>query len=105
MWIIEVKHGNQWEDLGEGPWEAREDAETFGGAEVGVEWRVVRLTLPERIERVVREWDQWSPAERARMDDVVEEILEHCRAGTGNRFIRSWVNRILVARVPGMVAR
>jgi hypothetical protein len=49
-----------------------------------------RLTYPERIERIVRAWPQWSRAERARMEDVVAEVLDHARAGTGNAFIRRW---------------
>lgn len=63
------------------------------------------MNLPEKIERVVREWPQWSPAERGRMDAIVAEVIDHCKSGTGNGFIRSWVNRVLVPRIPGMVAR
>lgn len=61
--------------------------------------------LSERIADIVRAWPQWSRAERARMDEVIEEVLDHCRNGTGNRFIREFVNRVVVPRVPGMVVR
>jgi hypothetical protein len=61
------------------------------------------MNLPERIEKVVRDWPQWSRAERAKMPQLVEEILDHVRNGTGNRFVREWCNRVLVPRVPGMV--
>jgi hypothetical protein len=57
------------------------------------------------IARVVREWPQWSPAERRKMDAVIGDVIDHCANGTGNRFIREWVNRVLVPQVPGMVAR
>lgn len=53
------------------------------------------LNLPDRIEQAVREWPNWSPAERRRMDEVVEEVLDHCRSGTGNRFVAEWCNRVL----------
>jgi hypothetical protein len=39
------------------------------------------------------------------MDAIVAEVIDHCKSGTGNGFIRSWVNRVLVPRIPGMVAR
>lgn len=55
--------------------------------------------LPEFITRAVREWSEWSPAERRGLDMVAEEILSHCRAGTGNYFIRSWCERILTPRL------
>jgi len=45
------------------------------------------MTLPERIEKIVRAWPQWSPGERTKMDAIVEEVLEHCREGNGNPFI------------------
>lgn len=64
-----------------------------------------RETITETVERLVRAWPQWSRAERRRMDDVVEDVLDHCRNGTGNKFVREFVNRIIVPQVPGMVAR
>ncbi len=51
------------------------------------------MTLPERIEQAVREWPQWSPAEERHMDEIVEEVLEYCRSGNGNRFIAEWCRR------------
>ena len=54
-----------------------------------------KKNLPERIEERVRAWPRWSRAERRRMDEVVEEILEHCRSGKGNAFVASWVARDL----------
>lgn len=56
-------------------------------------------TLPEQIERIIRVWPQWSPAEQRRMDDIVEDILSHCRAGDGNSFIREWCRRNLAPHV------
>jgi hypothetical protein len=64
-----------------------------------------RETLPEQIERVVREWGGWSRAERAKLDAIVVEVLDHCANGTGNKFIREWCNRVLVGTVPGLVTR
>ena len=60
-------------------------------------------TLPERIEKIVREWPQWSRAERAKMPELVEEIMDHCRNGTGNGFIRSWCQRVLAPKLPGLM--
>ena len=51
------------------------------------------MNLPERIERVVRAWPHWSPAERRRMDQIVAEVLDHCRSGSGNAFVASWCER------------
>jgi hypothetical protein len=62
-----------------------------------------RLTLPERIERAVREWPQWSRAELRKMDEIVAEVLDHCANGTGNPFIRSFCNNVLVGKVAGLV--
>jgi hypothetical protein len=53
------------------------------------------MTIQERAEQVIRDWPQWSPAERRRMDEIVTEVLDHCRNGGGNRFIRDWCNRVL----------
>lgn len=55
--------------------------------------------MDERIEQVVRQWPEWSIAERRRMDDIVAEVLDHCRNGNGNRFIREWCNRILAPKL------
>lgn len=52
-------------------------------------------SLADRIEKAVREWPGWSRAECRRMDDIVEEILSHCRNGNGNRFVREWCERYL----------
>lgn len=51
--------------------------------------------MNERIEAIVRAWPQWSRRERARMDKLVEEVLDHCRNGTGNAFIAAWCDRFL----------
>ncbi len=57
--------------------------------------RILADNLPERIERAVRDWSQWSRAERRRMDDIVSEFLHFARTGEGNRFVRevweTWV--------------
>jgi hypothetical protein len=52
-------------------------------------------TISDRIARIVREWPDWSPAERRRMDAVVEEVLHHCRTDEGNAFIREWCEGVL----------
>jgi hypothetical protein len=49
----------------------------------------------ERIEAIVRAWPQWSHAERRRMDEIVQEVLSHCRDGQGNQFIREWCEKFL----------
>lgn len=51
--------------------------------------------MNERIEAAVRAWPQWSRAERRRMNEVVDEVLQHCRDGQGNAFIRQWCERNL----------
>lgn len=48
--------------------------------------------LPDRVADRVRAYPQWSPAERRRMDEIVEEVLDHMRDGTGNAFIRRFVD-------------
>lgn len=57
------------------------------------------MNLPERIEKIIREWPAWSRAERAKMPELVEEILDHCRNGTGNGFIRRWCENALTAEL------
>lgn len=54
-------------------------------------------SYPGWIERMVRAWPQWSRAERRRMDEIVEEVIDHCANGTGNAFVRSWCERVLRA--------
>ncbi len=61
------------------------------------------MNLESRIREVVYTWPQWSRAERCRMEDVFEEIMEHVRDGTGNRFVREFCNRVLVPKIEGMV--
>lgn len=51
--------------------------------------------IAERIECAVLAWPYWSAAERRRMPELIEEILEHCRAGAGNPFVREWCQRNL----------
>lgn len=57
------------------------------------------MNRADRIEKIVRDWDQWSRAERERIEDVVAEVLDHCRNGTGNRFIANWCNRFIPKNV------
>jgi hypothetical protein len=52
-------------------------------------------TLHERIEAIIRAWPQWSRAERAKMPQIVAEIMEHVKNGTGNGFIAEWCARNL----------
>ncbi len=52
-------------------------------------------TIADRIEQRVREWGQWSRAERRNMGAIIEEVVTHCRQGTGNTFIREWCTRNL----------
>jgi hypothetical protein len=47
-------------------------------------------TLPEVIRRRVLEWDQWSRAERRRLDEIVDSVIDHCSEGNGNGFIQWW---------------
>lgn len=51
--------------------------------------------LDDRIESIVRNWPQWSRAEQRRMDQIVDEVMNHVRNGTGDSFIRGWVDRNL----------
>lgn len=51
--------------------------------------------LPDKVERIVREWPQWSRAERSRMEDVVEDVLRHMRDGCGCTFTREFCNRVV----------
>lgn len=46
--------------------------------------------MNEKIEAIVRAWPQWSRHEVTKLDAITEEILDHCRNGTGNGFIRKW---------------
>lgn len=61
------------------------------------------MDLEDRIREVIQEWPQWSRHELTMMDEIEDEIMRHARDGTGNGFIRSWCNRVLVPRIPGMV--
>jgi hypothetical protein len=54
------------------------------------------MSATEKVIRVVQQWPQWSRAERAKLEQITEEILDHCRNGNGNRFVREWCNRVLV---------
>ncbi len=56
---------------------------------------IVKGNLSDRIEQAVRNYPQWSNAERRRIDSIVDEVLEHVRNGSGNTFIREWCNRNL----------
>jgi hypothetical protein len=55
----------------------------------------MHAALTDRIEQTLRQWPQWSPAERATMDAIGEEILAHVRDGGGNRFLAQWCDRNL----------
>lgn len=53
-------------------------------------------TLPDLIAEIVREWPQWSRAERQHgMVPIIDEVIAHCSEGTGNGFIRGWCERVL----------
>ncbi len=56
----------------------------------------VPSTLTDRVTAVVDAYPQWSQAERRRLPEITEEILTHCRDGSGNAFIREWCDRVLV---------
>lgn len=56
---------------------------------------MTKLPLHGMIEVTVRIWPDWSRAERRRMNAIVEEVLEHCRSGNGNQFIRQWCDQNL----------
>lgn len=49
----------------------------------------------ERIEKVVREWNQWSPAERRVLDEIVEQVMRWAISGEGSTFIKQWCERVL----------
>jgi hypothetical protein len=53
--------------------------------------------MPERIERIVREWPNWSEREQEHMDAIVDEVLECCRSGAGTDFIYRWCAHVLGA--------
>lgn len=53
------------------------------------------MNINDRIAAVVRAWPEWSRAERRGLDTITEEILDHCRNGCGNAFIREWCDRNL----------
>lgn len=57
--------------------------------------------IEERIRNAIRTWPQWSPAERRRLGEIEEEILDHCRDGNGNAFTRDWCRRFLTPEVTG----
>ena len=48
------------------------------------------MDFTSRIVRAIREYSQWSRHERAHLDAIIDEILDHCRNGTGNKFIQKW---------------
>lgn len=53
------------------------------------------MNLPEKIRAVVLAYPDWSRHEREHMEAIIDEILDHCRSGTGNGFIRKWCDRYL----------
>jgi hypothetical protein len=59
--------------------------------------------IEDRIRALIRAYPDWSPAERRKLDVIEDEILDHCRNGTGNGFVRWWCNTWLAPRVPGFV--
>jgi len=42
----------------------------------------------EKVEHVVHNWNQWSPAELAKMDEIVAEYINYAANGVGNHFMR-----------------
>lgn len=70
------------------PHVATDRAERDGASEFRINERFYRdtagaerLTLTERVERAVRDWPEWSRAERRRIGDIVAEVLDRCRPG------------------------
>jgi hypothetical protein len=55
----------------------------------------MKMSLIDRIEAAIRTWPQWSPAERRRMDDIVTEVMDHVRNGTGNDFVAWFTDNFL----------
>lgn len=53
------------------------------------------MSLPERIEAFVRQWPQWSIAERRNLDAIVWEVVYHMESGNGNKFIQWFCDRHL----------
>jgi hypothetical protein len=54
------------------------------------------MDATQKVIRVIQEWPDWSRHERAKLEEITEEILDHCRNGTGNRFIQKWCANVLV---------
>ncbi len=52
--------------------------------------------LYEKCERIIREWDQWSPAEQGKMDTLVEEIMDHVINGGKDKFLNTWIKNVLM---------
>lgn len=63
-----------------------------------------RLSLPELVEIAVREYPDWSRAERRDLSLIVGEVIEHLSEGTGNGFIQWWCKWHLFPR-PDMAER
>ncbi len=53
-------------------------------------------TLPEAVARLVRAWPHWSRAERAKIDLIIDEVIDHLSDGVGNGFIRNYCDRELI---------
>jgi hypothetical protein len=60
------------------------------------------MSLPDRITEFVRQWPQWSPAERRHLDAITSEVIDHCANGTGNGFIRWFVAVHLAPAIPAL---
>jgi hypothetical protein len=60
------------------------------------------MTRSEKIEKVIREWDQWSPAEQARMDEIVDSYIRFAADGIGNRFMRETWKRHFASAIDAL---
>ena len=48
----------------------------------------MKTNLPEQIAQIVRDWPEWSRAERRRLDEIIDEVLHYASDGLGNAFIK-----------------
>lgn len=57
------------------------------------------MNLNDKIEKIIREYPQWSRVERSRMHELIEEIMNHVRDGGGNAFVQKWCDQNLGPRM------
>lgn len=63
------------------------------------------MPIEERISRIVSEWPSWSKAERKRMPQIIEEVIEHCKNGNGNGNGNEFISQWCETNLPKMFSR